>query len=319
MEIIGHQKQWQFLKKSVKMHRIPHAYLFSGQSQLGKKTISLEFIKLLFCQRKNEEPYQPCQTCQSCQYLKKGIHPDFFLVEPQKPTSAKALVGKREIKISQIRELSWKLSLHSSISPFKAALINEAHSLNSEAQNCFLKTLEEPKGKTILILITEYPETLFPTILSRIQKIRFFPVPKSEIENYLRKQGLALKEAQRIVSLSFGKPGLAIDFFLNPQKLKNQDQRIKEIIKISESDLSFRFHYAKNLISQKQNVKEILDIWLRHFRGMLLAKIQTSSEIRHYSLTQLKKILQVIERINFLIATTNVNPRLALETLMLQL
>ncbi len=306
MEIIGHQKQWQFLKKSVRMHRVPHAYLFSGQSQLGKKTISLEFIKLLFCQRKNEEP---CQTCQSCQYLKKGIHPDFFLVEPQ----------KREIKISQIRELSWKLSLHSSISPFKAALINEAHSLNSEAQNCFLKTLEEPKGKTILILITEYPETLFPTILSRIQKIRFFPVPKSEIENYLKKQGLALKEAQRIVSLSFGKPGLAINFFLNPQKLKNQDQEIKEIIKISESDLSFRFRYAKNLISQKQNVKEILDIWLRHFRGMLLAKIQKSSEIHNYSLTQLKKIIQVIERINFLLERTNVNPRLALETLMLQL
>lgn len=329
MVIVDHQKQWQFLRKSAEMNRIPHAYLFFGQSQLGKKTIALEFIKLLFCQRtphhfssgssgqtNSTKSGGGCQICRSCQALEKGIHPDLLLIKPQ----------KREIQISQIRELSWRLSLHPYLASFKAVIIDESHCLNSEAQSCLLKTLEEPKGKTVLILITEHPETLFPTILSRVQKIRFFPVPKSEIENYLKERGVSPKEAQKIALISFGKPGLAINLFSDPQKLENHNQRIREIIQVSQADFNFRFQYVKDLISQKQNLKEILDIWLRYFRSILLIKTGVSSafgfrksSFSQYSLNRLKNILQAIERINFLISTTNINSRLAFEMLMLQL
>ena len=325
--IVGHQKQWEFLRKSAEMNRISHAYLFFGQSQLGKKTMALEFIKLLFCQRtphhfsgssSDQTNFTKsgggCQICRSCQDIQKGINPDLLLIQPQ----------KREIQISQIRELNWRLSLRPYSAPFKVAIINEAHCMNSEAQSCLLKTLEEPKGKTILILITEYPELLFPTILSRVQKIRFFPVPKSEIEDYLQNQGVSSKEAQKIALFSFGKPGLAIDFLSDPQKLENQNQKIREIEKLSQSDLSFRFQYVKDLISQKQNLKEILDIWLRYFREVLLLALSPqpsalSQPLQDYSLLKLKNTLQAIERINFLISTTNINSRLAFEILMLQL
>jgi len=335
--IVGHQKQWEFLRKSAEMNRISHAYLFFGQSQLGKKTMALEFIKLLFCQRtphhfSSDSSGQTnftksggeCQICRSCQDIQKGINPDLLLIQPQRPTSAKASVGKREIQISQIRELNWRLSLRPYSAPFKVSIIDESHCMNSEAQSCFLKTLEEPKGKTILILITEHPELLFPTILSRVQEIRFFPVPKSEIEDYLQNQGVSSKEAQKIALFSFGKPGLAIDFLSDPQKLENQNQKIREIEKLSQSDLSFRFQYIKDLISQKQNLKEILDIWLRYFREVLLLALSPqpsalSQPLQDYSLLKLKNTLQAIERINFLISTTNINSRLAFEILMLQL
>lgn len=303
--IVGHQRQWQFLKKSFEEGRVSHGYLFSGQSKLGKKKIALEFIKFLFCQGQE----RPCQVCLACQALEKGVHPDLFLVEP----------SKKEIQISQIRELNWRISLYPSLAQFKAAIINEAHCLNLEAQNCFLKTLEEPKGKAILILVTEYPEALFPTILSRIQKISFFPVAKSEIKGFLLAQGLSDEKAEKIAQLSIGKPGLAIEFLKDPQKLKNQDQKIKEIIKISKEDLFFRFQYVRDLILKKENLKEILEIWLRYFREILLEKIGGSSVSSQYSLNKLKRILSVIERINFLINTTSVNQKLAIEQIMLEL
>lgn len=337
--ILGHQKQWELLKKSAEQKRISHAYLFSGQSQLGKKTVALEFIKLLFCQGAPHHFSSSSSTqkssiksdggCRSCTDLQKGIHPDFFLVAPQKPAKAFTQGSKAEIKISQIRDLTWKLSLHPSFAPLKAALIDDAHSLNSEAQNSLLKTLEEPKGEALLILVTDHPQLLFSTILSRVQNIRFFPVPKSEIENYLQENGVSLKKTQTINSLSFGKPGLAINFLKNPQAIHTQDQKIKDIIRLSKSGLSSRFQYAKNLVSQKDNPKDVLDIWVRYFRGVLLEKAQNPSGVppaarlakggSSYSLTKLRKIIEIIERVNFLIERTNINQRLALEQIMLEL
>ena len=111
--MIGHQKQRQLLKVLSESSRIPHGLLFSGQDQLGKKTLAIEFIKYLNCLSKKK----PCQTCRSCQDIDKNNHPDFILIEPD---------GK-EIKISQIRDLIWKLSLYSYSAPFKTAIIDNAH------------------------------------------------------------------------------------------------------------------------------------------------------------------------------------------------
>lgn len=305
--IIGHHKQWEFLKQSVKRKRLSHAYLFSGQSQLGKKTSAFRFIKLLFCEGKIED--KPCQICRPCRDVQKGIHPDFFFLGPK----------KKEIQISQIRDLNWKLALHPSLALLKAAIIDEAHSLNPEAQNSLLKTLEEPKGNAILILVTDRPQLLFPTIRSRVQKIRFFPVPKSEIENYLKKKDLGVKETQEITRFSFGKPGLAIHFLESEKALASQNQKIKEVLQLSKAELASRFQYVKDLIAQKQSIHDVLNIWLRYFRGILLEKIKGSSGPSQYSLTKLQKIIQTIERINFLTERTNINQRLALEQIMLEL
>ena len=304
--IIGHQKQWQFLKKSAETNRLSHAYLFFGQERLGKKTLALEFIKFLNCQDNNQLS-KPCQQCSSCKDIQKRQHPDLFWIEP---------VGK-DIQISQIRNLQWRLSLRPFSASFKSAIIDQAHCMNSEAQSCILKTLEEPSGKAILILITEYPELLFSTILSRVQKIRFSPVPISEIEDYLKKQRIPQEETNKIAFLSFGRPGLATDFLLNPQKLEYQNQKVKEMVQIRQSDLIFRFQYIKDAVSKKYNVKELLDIWLRYFREILFRTLKNDQT--GYSLDRVKSIINTIQNINFLISTTNVNQRLALEQLMLEI
>ncbi len=309
--LVGHQKQWQFLKKSFKLRRIPHGFLFQGQEKLGKKTFALELIKLVNCQN-NEISARPCQKCSSCQQIEKRTHPDFILVEPL----------KKEIQISQIRDLGLRLSAKPYSASFKSAIIDQAHSMSPEAQSCFLKTLEEPKGKTILILITEYPERLLPTILSRVQKIKFYPVKEVEIRDYLISQGLSDKAAEELSLLSFGKPGRTLEFLLMPAKLENQKQKISDLIRICNSPLAFRFQYLKCLLLESKNLKEALEIWLRYFRSALIATInnqQSTINQSGYSLSKLKNILQLIQNTIFYISTTNVNPKLALEMLMLEL
>jgi len=279
MEVIGHKKQIDFLTKISKLDKLSHAYLFTGQEKIGKKRIALEWVSLLFDQD-----------------VQKKQHPDLFLIEPSK-----------EIQISQIRELIWKLSLKPYSAPLKIAIIDNAHLMNKEAQNALLKILEEPSGKALLIFITEFSELLLPTILSRVQRIKFFPVCKIEIKEYLEKQKIKNSEIEEIIEFSYGKPGSAMNFILDSEKLKNQKKLIKELMIISKANLSFRFQYAKDL--SENNIGEVLDIWLRYFRKMLISGINYNKAIN---------IIKKIQSTNFLISTTNVNPRLALETLMLE-
>lgn len=323
--IVGHQKQWQFLKKSAELQKVPHGLLFFGQEQLGKKTLAIEFTKFLNCQSKNSLT-KPCQICRDCQDIKKGLHPDFILLEPKSPHG--------EIRIVQIRELIQKLALRPYRADFKVAILDNAHLMTRHSQSCFLKLLEEPKGRAILILITEHPEMLLPTILSRVQKIRFSPPETTEIEKHLIKQGASKEKAKRLTSLSFGKPGAAIDFLLDSQKFENQKKLISDLIKLSDSNLSSRFQYAKDL-SQKASgdsglrLKEILDTWLGCFRKILLLRIKEKknlgkkaslpSLLEKYPLTKLKNLISLIQSLNLLVSTTNINPRLALEILLIKL
>jgi len=326
--LIGHQKQLNYLKKITESGKIPQALLFSGEAQLGKKTIALEFISRLF-----EEP----------DISKILGHPDFILIEPQ----------QKQIQIDQIRELAFRLSLKPIKAQLKAVIIAECHSMTRDAQNCFLKTLEEPKGNTLLILVTDKPNFLFPTIISRCQIIKFYPVKKDEIKRYLKNQeGLSEGEIEEILEISRGRPGLSIELASSKDKFEFYKERIKELDEILNSNLATRFQYAKDL-SGKTNLREILEIWLNYFRNIFIKNCSSATELpkeakvkmrtkfssptepqrgeggdegklrgrqtSSTSLEHLKNILQQIQRAIYLISTTNINPRLALEILMLEL
>lgn len=280
--IIGHEKQLKLLKQSAEKGRLSHAYLFYGPEKVGKKAVALEFASQLHCS-----------------------FPDLILVEPD--------LESGEIEIDQIRELIWKLSLKPYSAPLKVAIINLAQTMNQESQNCFLKTLEEPKKDTLLILVSEYPKSLLPTILSRCQAINFQPLPIKEIEKFLLEKGLEQEKAKEISLISLGRPGRAIDF-LDSQKLDEFKKIIKEAASLAGADFAGRFQYAKEIF-QKENLKEILAIWLFYFRNLLLEKYSYSASdaLRYIG------ILKKIQETNFLISNTNVNARLALEILMLEM
>ena len=250
---------------------MPHALLFYGPNSIGKKALALELIKLLNCQHE-DSTLRPCQTCRTCQDIEKNVFPDLLIVEPEED---------KEIKISQIRALHSHLALRAYASTFKAVIIDRAHLLNQEAQSAFLKMLEEPKGRTIFILLSEYPEMLLPTILSRVERLRFYST------------GTKL------------------------QVNEHHKQMIAELLKISKQELVLRFAFAKKLAEEPKYLKETLAIWLSYFREIFISVVNHQN--KDFSLAKLNKILKLIQTTDFLIATTNVNARLALEILMLEL
>lgn len=326
--IIGHQKQWEFFRAIAAQERIPHALLLYGQEGLGKKTIAFEFVKLLYCK---EVPFakRPCGICRSCRDVQKKVHPDVAVIESKSiaASDAEKLQSYREeIPIASIRDLLWKMSFRPYVAPLKIAVIDTAHVMTREAQNCFLKLLEEPKGATLFLLITEYPEALLKTVLSRVQKIRFLPVPPDAIENYLAFKKLPAAEIKQLAGLSYGRPGVAIDFLSDPQQRKKHQKLVEDLTALSTSDLAFRFRYAKDMSQGTlQNIRVLLDMWLRYLRDVLLLKLRStgkntsSASFQNYSVAKICRILASMQSTRFLLATTNSSPKLALELLFMEL
>ncbi|MDP2967555.1 MAG: hypothetical protein Q8N87_04075 [bacterium] len=339
--IIGHQKQRNFLRKAAESKRFSHAYLFAGQEKLGKKTLALEWVSFLLGQsaRQNFKEGEESKLSSSpFATAREGKHPDLIFITPE----------KKEIQISQIRDLIWRLSLKPCLAPLKTAIIDNAHLMNQEAQTSLLKTLEEPKGETLLILISDKAQYLFPTILSRVQIIKFNSVKKEEIKNYLLNQGISEKETEEISDIALGRPGVALDLISNKEKLANFSQRIRELNKISNSPFYFRFQYVKNLVKEDkssfppslslhkssvaedlENIKDTLDIWLNYFRSILLSRFfpvkpkegeeESEALFAEYSTIKIKNIINYIQTTKLLLSNTNINTRLALERLMLEL
>ncbi len=340
--VIGHQKILDYLRKSVAKDRVSHGYLFYGPEKVGKKKVAIEFAKILQCQ---ESPYQSpegeqvpygagkhgtgqaegfCGICRNCQDIEKGIHPDLIFVQRG--------LDSQEIEISQIRDLRKTLSLSSYLGNYKIAIIDNAHNLNIEAANAFLKTLEEPKGKAVFILISAFPHLLPKTISSRLQQIKFSFVPNQIIDDYLRKTDLDESQQREILKMSSGRPGILQDVLGDLRKKDNYKSFMKNLGRLGNFDYNERFEYVKKISESRQDSIKFLEGLAIFFRDLFLIKSGASDFVLNpflekdlihasgrYKRGHLQKILKLIKRLNEIISFSNVNPRLCLEVLMLEI
>ncbi len=298
--MLGHDKQWEFLKKAFLSSQLSHGYLFSGLQGLGKRNLAIEFVKMLNCRDLNN---QPCNTCASCKMIDARSHPDFVLTEPE--------LGK-DIKIVQVRKLISQLDLKPFYSGFKTAIIDQAHLMNIQAQNCFLKTLEEPKGKTVLILVTQYKESLIGTIKSRIQELKFSPVSFKQIQEIVKTENVSKNDLQEISQFSLGRPMRVLDLIQNPEKLEKEKNIKKDLLEILSSDLKTRFEYVESLT--KKPLENTLELWLKYLREILLDKVDNDQDV-----SKIKKAIKNLEKTIYLVSNTNISKRLALESLILEI
>ena len=287
-----HKKQWEFLKRKFEANQLSHAYLFSGAEDLGKKFFAKEFVKLVNCSA--ETGTNPCQKCFSCQSIEKESFPDFKILREANEKDSKFGDGG-EIKISQIRDVQKFLNYKPYYGKFKAVLVEDAEKMNQEAQSCFLKTLEEPNGNAIVILLSSKPGLLLETILSRSQTIKFFG----------RKS-------------------------LSQEKIDRQNKILQEVLKIIPLSFSEKFKYAKSFDFEKQKLQEFLEVLQKYFRHLMFTKVGVSNDLsndfqkqnfplNNYSVLKIKKNIKLIEEIQIKIMFSNVNQKLALEVLLMQL
>ncbi len=156
----------RLLKDCLRHRHLAHALLFQGPVSAGQMEVARELAKALFCEAKKD--WEACEACANCHQLNQGVHPDFFVLALPKDS--------RVIKVEGIRDLIARASFKPFFASSKVLVIDQAHGMNEVAQNALLKTLEEPQGHTLFILISSAPEGLLATVRSRVQTFHFLPV-----------------------------------------------------------------------------------------------------------------------------------------------
>ncbi len=196
-DIIGQQKALRILRGTLKRERIPSAFLFSGETGIGKRTTAVNYAKALNCLQPADNDC--CDTCRSCKKIDVELHPDVSLI----------LAENNEIRIDAIRRVTEILSLKPFEGRRKVIIIDDAETMNSSAANAFLKTLEEPPEESLIILVSSNPDRLPDTMRSRCMHLRFYPLSCDECQQVIgeRVEG---KEREATLKLAMGRPGLPI-------------------------------------------------------------------------------------------------------------
>ena len=190
-KIIGNDDNKKLLENTVRSNNVLHSYLFFGTEGIGKKVFAKEFSKMILCNSKDEKP---CNKCKSCIEFDSNNNPDFFVIEPDGSS----------IKIEQIRQMQKSILEKPIESNKKVYIINDAETMTKEAQNCMLKTLEEPQDFIVIILIASNENNILPTVKSRCTKIFFRNLDDADIIKYVNEKNSGIDINKDILKLCNG-------------------------------------------------------------------------------------------------------------------
>ncbi len=231
-DIIGNDKLKKELIHSVEINKTSHSYLFIGTEGIGKKLIAEEFAKMLLAVKDTENS------------------PDFSIIEPD----------GNSIKIEQIREFQKKVSEKPIISNKKVYIINDSDKMTVEAQNCLLKTLEEPPEFVTIILIGSNENSFLSTIKSRCMILHFEKISDEQIQKYLQDNHQTEINSKIMLEACQGSIGKALEIkdkqelYQNTEQLVNSLERKDKIDILNMSDFIYKSKDDKLEILNYMNV-----------------------------------------------------------------
>jgi len=198
---------WSFFMQRLEQDRLPHALMLVGPAACGKTTLADAMVARLLCV---EEQARACGRCRSCQLLAGGAHPDFFDIHPEEDSKV--------IKVDQVRGLIDKLNLTTSVSRRKVAYVHPAETMNGAAANALLKSLEEPTGDAVLILVSDNPGNLPVTIRSRCQSISIAQPDSGIVLEWLQgRSGVTKDVLAAALQAAGGSPLRALHYLDSPE------------------------------------------------------------------------------------------------------
>ena len=234
--VIGHRTVSEVLRRNIQRGRVSHAYLFRGPGSVGKRTMAEWFAASLLCDGSKIE-MRPCQECGSCRQWAAGVHPDFHRVEPQRSAGVSGRLG---IGLEEIQELQSHLHRRPVLGYRRVALICGAQHLSEKAANALLKTLEEPRGETVLLLTWDGTAALPPTVPSRCQHIELRAVAPTEIAEALVMRGINRIRAVAMAVHAGGRPGRALAWLTQPDAYGEYQREVAEFTAMLRQPLSQR-------------------------------------------------------------------------------
>jgi len=209
--IFGQDAAISWLREAYLADRLPHAMIFAGPVGVGKATTARALAALFLCERPKD--MSPCGKCESCRVFIAGSHPDYHVITKEliryhdKTGKSKGI----DLSIHVVRpELIDPAGRKPSLGRGKVFIVEQAELMNVQAQNALLKTLEEPAGRTLIVLLTDQPRALLPTIRSRCQTLRFAALERDTVERELRRRGVDKTLASDAALLARGSLGVAL-------------------------------------------------------------------------------------------------------------
>ncbi|MEJ2733455.1 MAG: DNA polymerase III subunit delta' [Anaerolineae bacterium] len=318
-QTIGHEWAVELLQQSLETDRVAHAYLLSGPPQIGKTRLALDLAQALNC----EQPEPPCGQCPACLKIERGTHPDVRVIEGEGAGGS--------IKIAQVRQLQREAVLSPYEGRYRIFVLRQMDLATLEAANSLLKTLEEPPAQVVLILTAVQAERLPPTVISRCQRLDLRPVARHIIEASLREKEVPLSQAQLLARLAGGRLGWALCASGDADVLHQRQEALAQLIQMLSADrverLSFAWKTSRDLLASH----DLIELWTTWWRDLLLVCSQSEGPIVNVDradelegLAHQSTMPQAWAMLNALQAAaaqleSNVNVRLALESLLLKL
>ncbi len=263
------EKNWENLWQQQQAGRLPHALLLVGQAGLGKQAFAEHLTQRLLCQGEANDT-GACGQCRQCKLYLAGNHPDHLAIAPEEPGKA--------IPVDTIRSIAKFSAQTAQQQGNKVISIANAENMNIAASNALLKTLEEPTPNTFLLLVTDRPAQLLPTLHSRCQRIVFHVPPEAHVQDWLRAQvDLNEDELAAALALAGGAPRLA-KAYAEEGVLSAYQDFLTQWQHLSSGQAS-PYHLAAQWSKQAQCLQ-----WMQRIIATLLKRIACQQDLASYGI-----------------------------------
>ena len=298
-QFLGHQPIVKYFDQAWKMGKLNHAYLFVGATGVGKKRMVNYLASKILAVEEN----------------KLASHPDWLVLSPE--IDEKTGKTKKDISIEQVRNCEKFIYQFSFLGGYKIVLIDPAEKMSLSASNALLKTLEEPKQKTIIFLLVADERRVPMTIRSRCQTIYFSPWPLSQIRTLLETQGVEKSEVEKMALLSCGLPGKVEEWLDDNDAYQNYQKEIKRFTTLYNRPFYDKLKQVEDLfgdktdhIAAREKLTAVLGVWQLALRTMVMT---ADNQLLKTNSIAIYEAIEIARRR----LAENIHPRILVEEILL--
>lgn len=232
-----------------------HAYLVSGMRGVGKAVFAKMLAAALFC----EDEHAPCCHCEACRRVLEGNEPDVLTVAPQ---------GGKQIGVDVVRDVIETVSRHAFGAGYRVVIIEPVEKMTPQAQNCLLKSLEEPAARVVFLLLAHEMTAILGTIASRCCRVKLSPWPDEAVGQTLLMRGYSQAEIAPVLPLCSGNIGDALELLEEKQDAQEQKTFVNRVLSMErDADAAA---VAISLKDERDNAERYLIALEQCFHRMLL-------------------------------------------------